>query len=308
MNVSSFYAHGKLLLTGEYFVLDGARALAVPTKLGQQLEIARADGPPDTRVNWLALDHRAAPWFSTVLTKTDWVNHPPKVGEARDRIRQIFYAAEQLRPGCTRRIMGKNITTKLEFDRHWGLGSSSTLLWMVADWLDVNPYALLENTFGGSGYDLACAGADGPILYTRNGTEPIVERADWQPEWAARTVFVYRNQKQNSRAGIRAYRAAGASGRTIDEVTELTNAFVKASHLRTAAQLLREHERLVAGTLGLTPVQEELFPDFDGVVKSLGAWGGDFVWAVSEQPVEKTRAWFNERGFGVVVPFAEMVL
>ncbi|MEM0993828.1 MAG: GHMP kinase, partial [Bacteroidota bacterium] len=36
---TSYYAHGKLLLTGEYAVLDGAVALAVPSKLGQRLDI-----------------------------------------------------------------------------------------------------------------------------------------------------------------------------------------------------------------------------------------------------------------------------
>ena len=36
---TTFNAHGKLLLTGEYFVLDGALALALPCKLGQSMSI-----------------------------------------------------------------------------------------------------------------------------------------------------------------------------------------------------------------------------------------------------------------------------
>jgi len=35
----SFYGNGKLLLSAEYFVLDGAVALALPTKLGQSLHV-----------------------------------------------------------------------------------------------------------------------------------------------------------------------------------------------------------------------------------------------------------------------------
>ena len=38
-NEQHFYGHGKLMITGEYFVLDGASALAVPTKLGQHLRV-----------------------------------------------------------------------------------------------------------------------------------------------------------------------------------------------------------------------------------------------------------------------------
>ena len=37
--MDAFYSHGKLLLTGEYLVLDGALALAVPCKLGQSLTV-----------------------------------------------------------------------------------------------------------------------------------------------------------------------------------------------------------------------------------------------------------------------------
>ena len=33
----TFYSNGKLLITGEYVVLDGAKALALPTKYGQNL-------------------------------------------------------------------------------------------------------------------------------------------------------------------------------------------------------------------------------------------------------------------------------
>ena len=34
-----FYSNGKLLMTGEYFVLNGALSLALPTVYGQYLEI-----------------------------------------------------------------------------------------------------------------------------------------------------------------------------------------------------------------------------------------------------------------------------
>lgn len=35
----SFKSNGKLLLTGEYLVLDGAVALALPTKMGQIMTV-----------------------------------------------------------------------------------------------------------------------------------------------------------------------------------------------------------------------------------------------------------------------------
>ena len=38
-NPKYFYSPGKLLLTGEYVVLDGAKSLAIPTIFGQSLNI-----------------------------------------------------------------------------------------------------------------------------------------------------------------------------------------------------------------------------------------------------------------------------
>ena len=43
MEKQTFYAHGKLLLTAEYFILDGAVGLALPTKLGQSLSIQSSE-------------------------------------------------------------------------------------------------------------------------------------------------------------------------------------------------------------------------------------------------------------------------
>lgn len=229
--------------------------------------------------------------------------------DAKARICQILHAAEQLNLGCSDRLVGHDITTHLEFDRHWGLGSSSTLIAAMAEWLEVNPYELLEATFGGSGYDLACADAAGPILYERKGTTPKITALGWRPDWVKDTHFVYRNQKQNSRDGIQAYRKAGATEVAKAEIGRITTALLQPTlHPRAAAQLLREHEEVVGKTLGLMPVQQELFPDFPGQLKSLGAWGGDFIWAVSEEPAEKVRAYFQARGFGTVIGYEDMVL
>jgi len=39
--LNTCYSNGKLLLTGEYLVLEGATALAVPTKFGQDLKVEK---------------------------------------------------------------------------------------------------------------------------------------------------------------------------------------------------------------------------------------------------------------------------
>lgn len=315
-------ARGKLLLTGEYFVLDGVPALAVPTKLGQSFQVLPAKDGAEHDLYWRAYDEEGKRWFSHAFDRSEWTLPPlarPQVltelvesvqsEDPADRIRQLLAEAETLKPGCTARIRGLEVTTRLQFNRKWGLGSSSTLVAALAKWLQVDPYALLAKTFGGSGYDLACAVANGPILYERQAPMPKVTELNWQPDWLQETYFVYQNQKQNSREGIRAYRAKTVSEQKKKEIGKITTALLSPTlHLRAAAQLLGEHERIVSETLDLPTLQEQLFPDFPGQLKSLGAWGGDFLWALSEESPEKVHAYFNSKGYPTVIPYRDMVL
>ena len=307
--MTALRANGKLLLTAEYFVLDGVPALAVPTKAGQRLTVSSAKPGAEHDLYWKAYDVDGESWFSQAFDRKEWAQTQEYGENTSERILQVLHAAETLRRGCTNLIAGVEVTTHLGFDRKWGLGSSSTLIAMVADWLEVNPYALLEATFGGSGYDLACAVADGPILYERNGTTPVITNLGWQPAWLQQSWFVYRNQKQNSREGILAYREQTVSPSVKAEIGSITSALLSPTlHLRAAAQLLRRHEAIVSHTLGLPSVQKELFDDFPGQLKSLGAWGGDFIWALSEESPEKVRQYFNERGYETVIPYNDMIL
>jgi hypothetical protein len=68
---------------------------------------------------------------------------------------------------------------------------------------------------------------------------------------------------------------------------------------------LKEHEQLIGEIIQETPVQERLFADYFGQIKSLGAWGGDFVLATGN---EDTEAYFEDKGYLTVVPFNEMIL
>jgi hypothetical protein len=57
--------------------------------------------------------------------------------------------------------------------------------------------------------------------------------------------------------------------------------------------------------LQLTPVKERLFDDYFGAVKSLGAWGGDFVLATGDKT---TPAYFKKKGYSTVLTYKEMIL
>jgi hypothetical protein len=71
------------------------------------------------------------------------------------------------------------------------------------------------------------------------------------------------------------------------------------------ASALQNHEIEMSTILETKTVKEALFDDFDGVIKSLGAWGGDFVMVISNDNPKK---YFKEKGYEIVIPYHEMIL
>jgi hypothetical protein len=68
---------------------------------------------------------------------------------------------------------------------------------------------------------------------------------------------------------------------------------------------MEEHEAVMSAILEIETVKESFFPDFDGTIKSLGAWGGDFVMVISKN---NPTSYFKERGFETIIPYQEMIL
>ncbi|MEL7220699.1 MAG: GYDIA family GHMP kinase [Bacteroidota bacterium] len=304
--MEQYFAHGKLLLTGEYFVLDGAKALAVPTRLGQRMTV-QPDAVAQNELRWTSLDKEGTAWFSAVFHKDqlDQLQRPEE-----QRLVQLFNSIAKQSSTAYKQLWGNHLTLHLEFPRQWGLGSSSTMISLLSQWLNVNPYQLLEDSFGGSGYDLACATASGPIQYQRRiEKEPLVSALDWQPSYSDQLFFAYQGHKQNSREGIQYYRElCGAQVTLIDEVSALTEAFLSAHSLSAAAEVATEHENFISTVLQMSKVKDQRFANFPGAVKSLGAWGGDFVLAFSPWNPDQTRRYFNEKGCPDVLSYDEMLL
>ena len=318
----SYHSHGKFLLTGEYLVLKGALALALPLKLGQSLEVETLDSN-EYRLQWDAFRPEGK-WFSVTLNRENLVNFSADDPEKAMRLSQILQAVKQLNPKA---FEGNDLhfTTHLDFDPNWGFGSSSTLIANLARWANVNPYELLKLTFGGSGYDIACATVKGPIYYQLAGLDCFVPRNDakrqseltqkiepvnFQPSFAEHLFFVYQGQKQSSSKEIKAFLAKANPvdlQKNIEAVSEISRAVPKCESLDEFGMLMQCHERIIARCIGQEPVQKR-FPDFEGVLKSLGAWGGDFILAATEWPENQVREYFKGKGLEVIFGYKEMVL
>ena len=90
-----------------------------------------------------------------------------------------------------------------------------------------------------------------------------------------------------------------------ESITRLTERLVLVYTITDFCAILNEHEMLISEYLGISTVKERLFSDYKGTVKSLGAWGGDFVLAISE--TEDTPNYFLSKGFDICIPYDEMV-
>jgi len=304
-------SHGKLLLTGEYFVLDGAKSFAVPTKYGQDLSIESIN---ESKLIWQSFSENGECWLEAIfnLPKLRLGNATYEANEdggkdvLAENLKKILLETRKLNPAFLNSEKGFLVKTKLNFPRNWGLGTSSTLINNIANWAKVNPYELLENTFGGSGYDIACAQHNSPILFTKHNTEIVVEEVNFNPTFMDQLYFVHLNKKQNSREGIEHYKKMkGNLTSELKQISDLTNAFLTCENLTDFEKLMKEHELIVSKTIQLKPIQEQLFSDYFGQTKSLGAWGGDFILATGN---EDTQNYFNQKGFSTVIPYQKMVL
>ncbi|MBI5913941.1 MAG: GHMP kinase [Bacteroidetes bacterium] len=320
---NNFHAHGKLLLTAEYFVLDGALALALPVKLGQSLDFGfRPDSYRDSdfgnagELHWQSFDEKNECWFEVKFSLENFEILQTDDPAVADRLQKILRKARNLNPGFQQSTINNQqstINSHLDFPRLWGLGTSSTLVYLVAQWAEVDAFELQFRTFGGSGYDIACAGADGPILYSLKNGKPHVEACDFHPTFANCLYFIYLGQKQDSREGIKNYRLRIAdcglgAQEAVSKISDLTRQFLASQTLAEFDDLFRQHEALVAETTGLPRAKSLFFSDFWGEIKSLGAWGGDFVLATSDRPEEETRQYFNEKGYEVFLPYEALIL
>ena len=295
----------------------------MPLKFGQTLSVETSHS---ASLQWDAYKPDG-PWFSVTLNPKSLdiidCDDQPKA----EKLSQILKAVKQLNPAAFKD--GLHFETRLDFDPNWGLGSSSTLIANLARWANVNPYELLKLTFGGSGYDIACATAEGPIYYQLSTSEPALRQAqgpkvvepvetptptaepiDFNPPFADHLFFVYQGQKQSSSKEIKAFLEKTNPidlQNDINAVSEISHAVPKCHSLDEFAMLMQCHERIIARCIGQEPVQKR-FPDFEGVLKSLGAWGGDFILAATEWPESQVKEYFKGKELDVVFGYKEMLI
>lgn len=305
MSGKSFRSHGKLLLFGEYAVIDGAKALAIPCRKGQSLQIKPHRG---SDLIWESYDHNKELWFEAHFSLYDFSAIRTSDKATSDFLQKLLKGAVRENTEFLNTWNGFKAISKLEFPKEWGLGSSSTLINNVANWAEINPFHLHFAISTGSGYDIACAEADGPVIYQLKDDELHFEEIDFDPSFMDQVFFLYLGNKQDTKSGISHYSKQAKKRKELaDKVSLLTESAINCTTLSEFCAIIEEHEDLISTELNLKKVKSERFSDFEGTIKSLGAWGGDFAMVVSKHSVEADMAYFKSKGYTTAVPYYDML-
>lgn len=299
--MSRIFSPGKLMLTSEYVAVDGALVLAIPTKLGQELFYTENEDQKSL-IFWEAY-HQNQLWLKATIDYNNWKILETNDSKASEFILKTLKNVQNLSEIKLKSDTSYHVKTNLQFPSDFGLGSSSTLMNNLAEWANIDPFILNEISLGGSGYDVAVAKEKSAVLYSRF-PERVYETIDFQPNFKDELIFVHLNQKQDTREGISHYRSKPTSTELINDYSKLTKKIVNSQNLEEFSELMTIHEQKLSDFLETPTVKEKYFQDCPSFVKSLGAWGGDFVLASKFGDYQD---YFKQRGFSKIFSWKDLI-
>src|SRR6056300_47743 len=295
------YSNGKLLISGEYVILDGALSLAAPTLFGQYLEILKDDSK---YIKWTSKNSNGKVWFQCKIHRENLELDKSSSSKISNTLIEIIKNIRDFNPNFLTNS-GASITTKLTFDKDWGLGSSSTLISNLSKLAGIDPFKLNNKIFNGSGYDIACAGSNSPLLFSKSENEKYIKEVSFRPVFHENIYFVYLNRKQNSLTEVKKYKKTISSNESISEISEITKNILNCNEYKIFNELISSHEQVISKLISKQTIKKELFDDFHGEIKSLGAWGGDFIMVTSENnPLD----YFKNKGYNTLFKFSDLLI
>ena len=295
------YSNGKVLLTGEYVILDGALSLAAPTKFGQHLKFQEN---LSNFINWKSKNFDGNIWFECLITSDTLKVESTSSQKISNTLVEIINFIREYNPSFLKKC-GSDISTNLTFEKNLGLGSSSTLISNLSKISGVNPYTINNKIFKGSGYDIACAESISPILYKLDKDQKIINEVSFKPSFNEHIYFVYLNKKQNSILEIEKYNKNKASNSIINDISDITSEILVCNSIDRFNKLIEAHELIISKLISKKTIKDVLFKDFDGSIKSLGAWGGDMIMVTSKTDPSK---YFIEKGYSTIFKFKELLV
>ncbi|HBH83737.1 MAG: hypothetical protein A2X04_11155 [Bacteroidetes bacterium GWF2_41_9] len=301
-----WFSNGNLIISGEYFVLTGAKALTVPLKFGQSLKV-ECINDSGNNIQWKT-NELGKPWFRADFNCDDLISKSSSdMGKAL-RLERLLKGIRTINPDFFRKGWSYNITCEIDFNLNWGWGSSSTLISNLANYAGIDPFELNKMVSSGSGYDIAASLSPTPVFFRlKEGTREIIPVA-FNPVFKNFIWFLYLGRKQSTSTSIDNNLKFIEKNKNLCRIiTGLTDIIATAENMEEFIRSITEHEKIIAGTLNMPRIKEKYFNDFEGEIKSLGAWGGDFAMVASPLNETVIRRYFNDKRLEILFGFDEIV-
>ncbi|MBC9811057.1 GHMP kinase [Crocinitomicaceae bacterium CZZ-1] len=291
--IKTYQASGKLMLFGEYLVLNGSDCVAFPLKFGQTLSVTKSGD-----IRWESYSKHGM-WFSASMSN-DFTLLETNNEEVAEILQRLFRVIRTERPELD---FQQYFKAEANFELNWGLGSSSTLISLLNQWSGVDPRKLLDVSFGGSGYDVACATATAPIVYANGNVKMHI---DFPASVTNNLLFIYLGNKQNSREEIKRFKKATITQEQVDAMNTMISTAIQTDAIEVFEQQLDRSEALISSIIGTDQLKQRLFSDYPYSVKSLGAWGGDFFLATCREQ-ETAKDYFEKKGYTTLFTYHELI-
>ena len=297
-----FKSNGKILLSSEYLVMDGAKSIALPARLTQDLIVSKCD---KNTIEWFSHDMHNNLWYEDrFFVKNNNLVCESEKNVTSQKIISLFNHLSKTHKLAN--LLGNKFETRLNFKKDWGLGTSSTFVNNLAKWAKVDPYQLLFSTFKGSGYDIACCDLNHPIIFKKTRESIDVKKIKFKPPFIKNLFLIHLGKKQNTQLSIENYSKKKFDRiELIKKINTITDEFIKCNELIHFEELIQEHESIISQATSIKPIQNSNFSDYkDGKIKSLGAWGGDFILVTTKN---KDLSYFKKRGLETIIPLEDIV-
>ncbi len=296
-----FKSHGKLMITGEYFVLHGAKSLLLPTKFFQDMTVSKLN--EDSIILWESYDQNNSKWFSAKFKLPDLAIQGEETKE-KIFLKKILDFVAKKKPNIFENNSGINIKTRMDFSRRWGLGSSAILINNLSNYYGLDPFEVSKNVTNSSGADIASTKISKPIIFSNNEKKPYYKEVHFNPPFSKNLLFVYLNKKQSSEKEVEKFKKIRIEDDEIRKISEITNQVLRCKKIDDFNDLIEKHESIISSKIKKETVKNTLFKDFNGSIKSLGAWGGDFVLACGHNNLKN---YFKNKGFCISYSFNEII-
>lgn len=299
--VKTFESHGKLMITGEYFVLRGAKSFLIPTKFSQEMKIEIIEN--NSIIDWTSYNEINKKWFSAKFCLPS-LKIVGALTKEKLFLKKILDFIKLKRPKVFKDGTGLKIITNMDFRRNWGLGSSAMLINNLSRFYGLNPFEVSENTTNSSGADIAASLIGEPIVYSLIESSPKYFKADFNPPFSKNLLFVFLNKKQSSNNEVKKFNSLDTCYTEINTISQITNEIINCKDINDFNYLIEKHESFISKKIKKEPVKKKLFKDFEGSIKSLGAWGGDFILACGKNI---SKSYFTKKGFNTSFSLDEIL-